>query len=54
MLDRVPPFYGESAAEIFEAVLRGNLRFPTWIFRTVSSAAKDLLRKAEPEIWIWC
>jgi calcium/calmodulin-dependent protein kinase I len=54
MLAGVPLFYGESAAEIFEAVLRGNLRFPTWIFRTVSPAAKDLLRKAGPEIWIWC
>jgi calcium/calmodulin-dependent protein kinase I len=45
MLAGVPPFYGESAAEIFEAVLRGNLRFPTRIFRAVSPAAKDLLRK---------
>lgn len=45
MLAGVPPFYGESVAEIFEAVLRGNLRFPTRIFRSVSSAAKDLLRK---------
>lgn len=45
MLAGVPPFYGDSAAEIFEAVLRGNLRFPTRIFRTVSPAAKDLLRK---------
>ncbi|KAG7967723.1 hypothetical protein I3843_08G113700 [Carya illinoinensis] len=45
MLAGVPPFYGESAAEIFEAVLRANLRFPTRIFRTVSPAAKDLVRK---------
>ncbi|XP_043697033.1 phosphoenolpyruvate carboxylase kinase 1-like [Telopea speciosissima] len=45
MLAGIPPFYGDSAAEIFEAVLRGNLRFPTRIFYSVSPAAKDLLRK---------
>ena len=45
MLAGVPPFCGDSAAEIFEAVLRGNLRFPTRLFGTVSPAAKDLLRK---------
>ncbi|XP_057961076.1 phosphoenolpyruvate carboxylase kinase 1-like [Malania oleifera] len=45
MLAGVPPFLGESAAETFEAVARGNLRFPTKIFRSVSPAAKDLLRK---------
>lgn len=45
MLSGIPPFYGESATEIFEAVLRGNLRFPTRVFRSVSPAAKDLLRK---------
>ncbi|XP_022747505.1 phosphoenolpyruvate carboxylase kinase 1-like [Durio zibethinus] len=45
LLAGVPPFYGETAEEIFEAVLRGNLRFPTRIFRSVSAEAKDLLRK---------
>ncbi|KAK2637931.1 hypothetical protein Ddye_025726 [Dipteronia dyeriana] len=45
MLAGIPPFYGETAAEVFEAVLRGNLRFPIRIFRSVSPAAKDLLRK---------
>ncbi|KAI3898743.1 hypothetical protein MKW98_000856 [Papaver atlanticum] len=45
MLSGIPPFYGDSAAEIFEAVLRGNLRFPTRIFHSVSSSAKDLLRR---------
>ncbi|CAK9170878.1 unnamed protein product, partial [Ilex paraguariensis] len=45
MLAGVPPFYGETATETFEAVLRGNLRFPTRIFRSVSPEAKDLLRK---------
>ncbi|KAI3735524.1 hypothetical protein L6452_15025 [Arctium lappa] len=45
MLAGVPPFYGDTPAETFEAVLRGNLRFPTRIFRSVSPEAKDLLRK---------
>ncbi|CAK9162299.1 unnamed protein product [Ilex paraguariensis] len=45
MLVGVPPFYGETAAESFEAVLKGNFRFPTSIFRSVSPEAKDLLRK---------
>ncbi|KAL5998663.1 Phosphoenolpyruvate carboxylase kinase 4 [Asimina triloba] len=45
MLAGIPPFYGDSAAEIFEAVLRGNLRFPTRIFHSVSPAAKDLMRR---------
>ncbi|KAK7337956.1 hypothetical protein VNO77_18550 [Canavalia gladiata] len=45
MLGGIPPFYGDSVAEIFEAVVRSNLRFPTRIFRSVSSAAKDLIRK---------
>lgn len=35
MLAGVAPFYGETPAETFEAVLRGNLRFPTRIFRSV-------------------
>ncbi|KAI5649555.1 hypothetical protein M9H77_35560 [Catharanthus roseus] len=45
MLAGFPPFYGDSASEIFEAVLRANLRFPTRTFSSVSPAAKDLLRK---------
>ncbi|XAR57424.1 Non-specific serine/threonine protein kinase [Bertholletia excelsa] len=45
MLAGIPPFYGESAAEIFEAVLRANLRFPSRVFHSVSPAAKDLLRR---------
>lgn len=45
MLSGIPPFYGESATEIFEAVLRGNLRFPAKLFRSISPSAKDLLRK---------
>ncbi|KAL7185027.1 hypothetical protein ACSBR2_027049 [Camellia fascicularis] len=45
MLAGVPPFYGDNVEETFEAVMRGNLRFPTRIFRSVSPEAKDLLRK---------
>ncbi|KAM7269590.1 hypothetical protein ACFE04_025087 [Oxalis oulophora] len=45
MLAGIPPFYGETATEIFEAVLRGNLRFPSKHFRNVSREAKDLMRK---------
>ncbi|KAJ3690129.1 hypothetical protein LUZ61_019293 [Rhynchospora tenuis] len=39
------PFGGDTPADIFGAVLRGNLRFPFRIFEGVSSAAKDLMRK---------
>ncbi|KAF5190199.1 kinase domain [Thalictrum thalictroides] len=45
MLAGIPPFYGDSATEIFQAVLHGNLRFPTRNFHSISSSAKDLLRK---------
>ncbi|CAM8943358.1 unnamed protein product [Rhodiola kirilowii] len=45
MLAGFPPFNGDNASEIFEAVVRGNLRFPTRAFRGVSASAKDLLRK---------
>lgn len=44
MLAGVPPFYGESTSEIFDAVIRGNLRFPSRIFQAVSPAAKGLIR----------
>lgn len=45
MLAGVPPFYGDGPTETFEAVLRGNVRFPPKLFRSVSPEAKDLLRK---------
>ncbi|KAJ7954714.1 phosphoenolpyruvate carboxylase kinase 1-like [Quillaja saponaria] len=45
MLSGIPPFYGDSATEIFEAVIRANLRFPTRVFHSVSPSAKDLLRR---------
>ncbi|CAD5322062.1 putative phosphoenolpyruvate carboxylase kinase 2 CAMK-CDPK family [Arabidopsis thaliana] len=45
MLAGEPPFNGETAEDIFESILRGNLRFPPKKFGSVSSEAKDLLRK---------
>ncbi|CAB4261780.1 unnamed protein product [Prunus armeniaca] len=45
MLAGFPPFYGDTAAEIFEAVLRANLRFPSRVFNGVSASVKDLLRR---------
>ncbi|CAI0457942.1 unnamed protein product [Linum tenue] len=45
MLAGFPPFYGETAVEIFDAVLRANLRFPPRVFQSVSPKAKDLLRR---------
>ncbi|XP_028795654.1 phosphoenolpyruvate carboxylase kinase 2-like [Neltuma alba] len=45
MLSGNPPFDGETEVEIFEAVLRGNLRFPRQYFESVSREAKDLLRR---------
>lgn len=45
LLSGTAPFDGESAGDIFEAVLRANLRFPTRIFGWVSPMAKDLLRR---------
>jgi serine/threonine protein kinase len=45
MLSGTVPFYGATAAEIFEAVLRGALRFPPRAFASVSPEAKDLLRR---------
>ncbi|CAH2055111.1 unnamed protein product [Thlaspi arvense] len=45
MLAGEPPFNGETAEQIFETILRGNLRFPPKKFESVSAEAKDLLRK---------
>ena len=39
------PFRGDSPVEVFEAVVRANLRFPSRVFRTVSPEAKDLIRR---------
>ncbi|CAN6462184.1 unnamed protein product [Victoria cruziana] len=45
LLSGIPPFRGDTTGETFESVLRANLRFPPRIFHSVSSAAKDLIRK---------
>ncbi|KAI5013851.1 hypothetical protein ZWY2020_047343 [Hordeum vulgare] len=45
MLSGAVPFYGATAPEIFEAVLRGNLRFPPRAFARVLPEAKDLMRR---------
>ncbi|CAI0411247.1 unnamed protein product, partial [Linum tenue] len=45
MLAGRPPFYGEMAVEIFDAVLRANHSFPPRVFLSVSPKAKDLLRR---------
>jgi serine/threonine protein kinase len=39
------PFGGETPADVFAAVLRGSLRFPSALFAGVSPAAKDLMRR---------
>ncbi|XP_078173738.1 phosphoenolpyruvate carboxylase kinase 2-like [Carex rostrata] len=39
------PFGGDTTADVFGAVLRGNLRFPLRIFEGVSASAKDLMRR---------
>lgn len=45
MLSGTVPFQGATAPETFEAVLRGNLRFPPRAFAAVSPEAKDLIRR---------
>jgi calcium/calmodulin-dependent protein kinase I len=45
MLSGTVPFYGATAGETFQAVLRGNLRFPPRAFAAVSPEAKDLMRR---------
>ncbi|KAJ8431834.1 hypothetical protein Cgig2_027579 [Carnegiea gigantea] len=45
MLAGFPPFYGENTVEVFEKVLRGNLRFPASVFAGVSPEVKGLLRR---------
>eukprot|EP00253_Pinus_taeda_P035211 PITA_35211 len=45
MLSGVAPFPGETAQDIFEAVLYGRLRFPTDRWLSISQSAKDLIRR---------
>ncbi|GAB4850893.1 Phosphoenolpyruvate carboxylase kinase 4 [Ancistrocladus abbreviatus] len=44
MMAGFPPFHGDTVEEIFEKVVRGNVRFPTVGFRDVAPEVKDLLR----------
>uniref|UniRef100_A0ACD5UTC6 Uncharacterized protein n=1 Tax=Avena sativa TaxID=4498 RepID=A0ACD5UTC6_AVESA len=39
------PFSGETASDVFSAVLRGSPRFPPRLFSGVSPLAKDLMRR---------
>ncbi|XP_073300906.1 phosphoenolpyruvate carboxylase kinase 1-like [Primulina huaijiensis] len=45
MLSGIPPFYGDSVTEIFESVLRANLRYPKSNFGSASCEVKDLMRR---------
>ncbi|CAD6241808.1 unnamed protein product [Miscanthus lutarioriparius] len=45
MLSGTVPFSGATAGDIFQAVLRGNVRFPPRAFAAVSPEAKDLMRR---------
>ncbi|XP_058222485.1 calcium-dependent protein kinase 1 isoform X1 [Rhododendron vialii] len=45
LLSGVPPFWGENEQGIFDAVLRGNLDFASDPWPSISSSAKDLVKK---------
>ncbi|GFP86666.1 calcium-dependent protein kinase 3 [Phtheirospermum japonicum] len=45
LLSGVPPFWGESNRGIFDAVLRAHLNFVSDPWPSISSSAKDLLKK---------
>ncbi|KAI3792578.1 hypothetical protein L2E82_06461 [Cichorium intybus] len=45
LLSGVPPFWGETEQSIFDAVLRGNLDFVSEPWPSISSSAKDLVKK---------
>ncbi|KAL3635642.1 Mitogen-activated protein kinase cpk1 [Castilleja foliolosa] len=45
LLSGVPPFWGESNRAIFNAVLRAHLNFVSDPWPSISSSAKDLLKK---------
>ncbi|CAH1451515.1 unnamed protein product [Lactuca virosa] len=45
LLSGVPPFWGETEQSIFDAVLRGNLDFVSDPWPSISSSAKDLVKK---------
>lgn len=45
LLSGVPPFWGETEQSIFDAVLRANLDFVSDPWPSISSSAKDLVKK---------
>ncbi|XP_057478166.1 calcium-dependent protein kinase 1-like [Actinidia eriantha] len=45
LLSGVPPFWGENEQGIFDAILRGNLDFASAPWPSISSSAKDVVKK---------
>lgn len=45
LLSGVPPFWGENEKNIFDAVLRGHMDFSSEPWPSISSSAKDLVKK---------
>ncbi|XP_071918433.1 calcium-dependent protein kinase 1-like isoform X1 [Coffea arabica] len=45
LLSGVPPFWGENGQGIFDAILRGHLDFSSEPWPSISSSAKDLVKK---------
>ncbi|KAJ8436597.1 hypothetical protein Cgig2_031538 [Carnegiea gigantea] len=45
LLSGVPPFWGENEQGIFDSILRGQLDFSSEPWPSISSSAKDLVRK---------
>lgn len=45
LLSGVPPFWGENEQGIFDAVLRGHLDFSSEPWPSISTSAKDLIKK---------
>lgn len=45
LLSGVPPFWGESEQQIFDAILKGNLDFQSEPWPQISSEAKDCVKQ---------
>lgn len=45
LLSGMPPFWGKTKSQIFEAVKAASLRFPSEPWDHVSESAKDLIRR---------
>lgn len=45
LLSGVPPFWGENERSIFDAILRGHMDFVSEPWPSISSSAKDLVKK---------